>query len=503
MRKDIVMLHLEDDDNAADLLKSYIETQKISCKIIRAKNSEEFTELLLNYPVNVILSKNTVADLVGIDALKFIRSKNKNLPFIFISDELNNYFLLSALRYGATDFILKNNIDELGSILKSAVKNYNSILNTEELNKKIHSNEERFRFVHKALNDVIWDIDLLNNQVIWSDNATEILKIKTDDLGKDFSWLIERIHPNDTNNVNLKLEELFTNKEEKLHLEFHFKCGDGNYAFIYFKAFVFYDNNDKPIRIIGSLMDFSDIEKINEELKQAKIDAEQSERLKTEFLAQMSHEIRTPLNIILNFAEIIKDDLNLEKDNEKKEIYEIMRNSGMRLIHTVDAVLGIAQLQSGTYNPKFKSIDLYSDILEKLYKEYRIKAQSKNLLLILKKETDYSKIYTDEFCVMQIFSNLIDNAIKYTDKGSVEILLGKDENDNICVTVSDTGIGISKEFLPFVFDSFRREEKGYTRRYEGNGLGLALVKNYCSIIKAEISVESKKNVGTKFRVVFK
>ncbi len=503
MKNNIVMLHLEDNDNEADLIKSHILNEKINCKIIRIRNSREYADQLNNNSISLILSKNALADLSGIDALKLIRSRNKKIPFIFITDKLNHNILLSALRFGATDYIIKSNIASLGKVIKNAAKDYSRLNEIEELNKKIKSNEERFRFIHKALNDVIWDIDLLNNQVIWSDNATEILRVKADDLGNDFSWLIERIHPDDSGKIHLKLEELFTNKEEKLHLEFHFKCGDGKYAYLYFRAYVFYDNKNKPVRIIGSLMDFSDIEKINVELKQAKLDAEQSERLKTEFLAQMSHEIRTPLNIILNFAEILKEDMNFEMDQEKKDIYEIMRNSGMRLIHTVDAVLGIAQLQSGTYNPKFKSIDLYSDILEKLYKEYRIKAQSKNLLLILKKETDYSKIYTDEFCVTQIFSNLIDNAIKYTDKGSVEILLGNDENSSLCVTVSDTGIGISKEFLPFVFDSFRREEKGYTRRYEGNGLGLALVKNYCSIIKAEISVESKKNVGTKFKVVFK
>ena len=114
-----------------------------------------------------------------------------------------------------------------------------------------------------------------------------------------------------------------------------------------------------------------------------------------------------------------------------------------------------------------------------------------------------TKILADEYSIMQIFANLIDNAIKYTKKGKVEILLTKNKSGNVMVEVKDTGIGMSKEFLPKIFEPFVQEEQGYSRSYEGNGLGLALTKRYCEINNAVIEVESEKNVGSTFRVIFK
>ena len=97
---------------------------------------------------------------------------------------------------------------------------------------------------------------------------------------------------------------------------------------------------------------------------------------------------------------------------------------------------------------------------------------------------------------------MIDNAIKYTKKGKIEILLGKNKTGNIMVEVKDTGIGMSKEFLPRLFKPFTQEDQGYSRSFDGNGLGLDLVKKYCEINNAVIEVESEKNVGSTFRIIF-
>ncbi|KAB2840872.1 MAG: GHKL domain-containing protein [Melioribacteraceae bacterium] len=116
-------------------------------------------------------------------------------------------------------------------------------------------------------------------------------------------------------------------------------------------------------------------------------------------------------------------------------------------------------------------------------------------------ESENTFLYTDEYAVNQIFANLIDNAIKYTEKGKVEITLREEGNNHYSIKVSDTGIGISNEYIDKLFEPFSQEEQGYTRRFEGNGLGMALVKKYCDLIDAEISVESEKNIGTTFTVI--
>jgi len=159
-------------------------------------------------------------------------------------------------------------------------------------------------------------------------------------------------------------------------------------------------------------------------------------------------------------------------------------------------------LQTCGYKPKLVKVDLDSEILNKLYKEHQLSAKQKGLEIIyICKEKD-TKVIADTYSITQIFSNLINNAIKYTKKGKVEILLGKNKTCNIMVEIKDTGIGISKEFLPKIFEPFSQEEQGYTRSFEGNGLGLALVKKYCELNNAIMEVETEKNVGSTFRIIF-
>jgi signal transduction histidine kinase len=135
--------------------------------------------------------------------------------------------------------------------------------------------------------------------------------------------------------------------------------------------------------------------------------------------------------------------------------------------------------------------------------EYRVQIIEKKLDLKIKKQTENTRIVCDSYSVNQIFANLIDNAIKYTPKGSIEIVCSQNANEELQVSVNDTGVGISEEYLPHIFDEFSQEDKGYTRKFEGNGLGLALVKKYCALNSAKINVESKKGKGSKFIVTFK
>jgi len=134
-------------------------------------------------------------------------------------------------------------------------------------------------------------------------------------------------------------------------------------------------------------------------------------------------------------------------------------------------------------------------------KEFRKQAETKKLKFEYIPEKPKPYIHADYYTVSQIFANLIENAIKYTKEGSVKVII-KREDGQIKVDVTDTGIGISDSFIPVLFDLFRQEEQGYTRKYEGNGLGLALVKNYIEMNKAEIEVESKKGEGSTFRIIF-
>jgi signal transduction histidine kinase len=118
-------------------------------------------------------------------------------------------------------------------------------------------------------------------------------------------------------------------------------------------------------------------------------------------------------------------------------------------------------------------------------------------------DADNCAVHCDEYTLSQIFANLLDNAIKYTEKGEVKIIISADKDAGLVCSISDTGIGMSNEFLGRVFEPFTQEEQGYTRKFEGNGLGLALVKEYCDLNKIEISLKSEKGEGTVFSLRFR
>jgi hypothetical protein len=248
--------------------------------------------------------------------------------------------------------------------------------------------------------------------------------------------------------------------------------------------------------------DVTEKKRILTELISAKEKAEESDKLKSEFLTQISHEIRTPLNAIIGNVEYIKEFFGDKKDPDSSDCFDGINLASRRIIRTVDLILNAAELQTNSYEPRFLEIDLNSGILTKLFQEHQRSARQKGLDIMFTCKEKNTKIIADEYSVIQIFANLIDNAVKFTKKGKVEILLDRNKMGNIFVEIKDTGIGMSKKFLPNIFAPFVQEEQGYTRGFDGNGLGLALVKNYCNINNAIIEVESEKNVGSTFRIIF-
>lgn len=260
------------------------------------------------------------------------------------------------------------------------------------------------------------------------------------------------------------------------------------------------EEND-TMKISGTIRDITVRKKYEEDLVKAKDNAEKADRLKSEFLAQMSHEIRTPLNTLINSSQFVREELTKEQYEELQEIFTIINLSGKRITKTVESLLSMSELQTGTYEPTFSKANLVDDILEDLVEEYKLPAEEKNLELSLNVKTSAPTVEVDSYSVTEIFSNLIDNAIKYTNKGRVDVNV-YNENSFIKVEVKDTGKGISEEFLPHLFESFRQEQQGYTRKYDGNGLGLALVNKFCEINKLKIDVESIVGKGTVFTVTF-
>lgn len=264
--------------------------------------------------------------------------------------------------------------------------------------------------------------------------------------------------------------------------------------------------NYSPIRnnegeIIGSIVTARDItsqKKYEKELLLAIEKAEESDRLKSAFLANMSHEIRTPMNGILGFTELLQD-ASLSVENHKEYI-EIIKKSGDRLLNTVNDIIEISKIESGDINVTKSEVDLFKH-LDTLVKFFRPEAGKKNIEIVVQNNIDGNDltIATDKNKFDSILSNLIKNAIKYTNAGTIKVGF-KIENDQILFTCQDTGIGIPKKRQEAIFNRFEQADIEDKHAHQGSGLGLAIVKSYVEMMDGKIWVESKENQGSAFYV---
>ncbi len=235
-----------------------------------------------------------------------------------------------------------------------------------------------------------------------------------------------------------------------------------------------------------------------EDLLKAKEKAEESERLKSSFLANMSHEIRTPMNAIVGFASLLNDS-NLTEAERRNFISTITGNADV-LLTLVEDILDFSIIESNQMKIR-KTEFVLNDLLKSIYDSFVVNMPSKNVVLKLNKTIKQKKItlYSDEYRIRQIIVNLVSNAIKFTQKGYIEIGIRQNKNkDNIEIYVLDTGSGMSEEEQKLIFNQFVKLDKNLDVNKRGIGLGLAISKRLADLLGGSLNVKSQKNIGSEF-----
>ncbi|MBU2447506.1 MAG: PAS domain S-box protein [Bacteroidetes bacterium] len=256
------------------------------------------------------------------------------------------------------------------------------------------------------------------------------------------------------------------------------------------------------IGIYGVYRDISEQKKMIELLRNEKERAEEMVRLKSNFLLNMSHEIRTPMNSIMGFSDILHTELR-ELDNESLIDFAIsIKDSAERLMNLINNILEISQIEASKKIMEILPYTLLS-LVEPTVNNFLRFADQKGLTLEIECIND-KMVLVDPIRFEQPLRNVIDNAVKFTKRGSVRIVLDAavDSKNEPCgeIKVIDTGIGISKEFLPKIFNDFEQESSGLDRRFEGAGLGLTLTKKLIELMNGEIQVESELGKGTTVKI---
>ncbi len=342
-----------------------------------------------------------------------------------------------------------------------------------------------------------FEYDFKTQEVYCSDAIYELLGVKTVD-----AEVLRLMESEDREAISRAYQDLVEDGTP-LHRLVHFKrVTDGANMVFSLAARRRITANGNP-GIIGVIQDKTNDYRTQEELRKAKIKAEETAKLKQHFVANMSHEIRTPMNAILGFSRFLMEaNLNTELKDYATNIFSSAEN----LLVLIDDILDFSKLEAGKVTIEAVDFSL-ENVLMHIERLFRLKAQQKGIRLLLKMSAELAEAYNgDPYRINQMLVNVVGNAIKFTESGNVtvsaDVVKQSKKKHQIQIQVTDTGIGIPKNKLKTIFQSFSQAEGNTTRKYGGSGLGLSIVQNLLKILGGTIDVSSTVGEGSTFTLTF-
>jgi PAS domain S-box-containing protein len=344
----------------------------------------------------------------------------------------------------------------------------------------------------------VWEYNVANNFLVWDDQMFALYGIKREDFSGVYDAWQAGVHPGDRERSNQEIQ-MAINGEREFDSEFRVCWPDGSVHNIRALATVQFDEAGNPLRMIGTNWDITQQKKTEEVLLQATQEAKIANKAKSIFLANMSHEIRTPLNAIIGFSQLMNRDQQLTEI--QKEYNGSIVRAGEHLLVLINNILELSKVEAGHIETNPSNMDLVSffDDIQVLFKE---RAQSKHLQFIFETADNLPRyIFADEHKLRQIFINLIENAIKFTDEGGVAVRTRINQINsnisNLIVEIQDSGSGISEIEIKNLFKHFVQTSSGL-RKGSGSGLGLALSQELAHLMNGNIAVSSELGKGSIF-----
>lgn len=369
------------------------------------------------------------------------------------------------------------------------------ITQRKQFDESLRFQEEKYRRIIANMNLGLLEVDLNDIILFVNDSFCEMSGYRVEQLiGQNAADLF--LGEKELALIQKKKKERIQGKSDSYEIEVVDK-GEKKWWLI--SGAPNYDKDGKLIGTIGIHLDITDQKKIQDELEKAKIRAESSDKAKEEFIMNMSHEIRTPLNAIVGLSNFLK---NEDLPREKINMIEKIAVSGKHLQALIDNILDFSKISSGHLSIHPAPFDIYH-LLENVKKIIEPLSEEKKLDFNIYIDTSLSPVLVgDEIRLRQILVNFLSNAVKFTDKGYVRLSVSQEHKEQapnmIHFIIEDTGIGMSPDFQKRIFDKFTQEISSPTEKTSGTGLGMAISKEFISLMGGEILVQSEKDKGTQF-----
>ena len=389
--------------------------------------------------------------------------------------------------------------DENG-ILKEIQAVGRDITSRKQMEESLYASSTQLEEAQRLANMGSYILDLTKDHWSGSSVLYEMFGISDNEVRNVEGWT-KLLHPDDRDEMEAYFAQCLQKKYEYFDHEYRIiNKKDGSRRWVHGLGEFVFDAKQNPIKMIGVIQDITERKVSEEEREKAFIDARTANEVKDQFIANISHEIRTPLNSILGFSDILNMRYSASLQKRDENIFDYINSASKRLMRTVDSILSISQLEAGTIKIYPKTIDLVS-ITVFVIEELRSIAEEKGLRIHLSTAFKEAKVFADEYCIHQALINLIENAIKFTPEGSIDIDITQMQ-DQIAFSVTDSGIGISEDYQERIFEPYTQESEGFTKNFQGVGLGMALTKRFADLNHIEIKLKSVCGVGTTFTLIF-
>lgn len=509
MENFLKVLIVEDYLADAELIKEELIRSKIPFSHMIVETKEEYINALKDYSPDVILSDYAFPDFDGLLALSIKEKLAPSVPFILVTGTINEETAVEIMKAGADDYLIKGHIGRLGTAIRIACEK------REIIKQKIET-EQRLSILSRAveqnpasivLTDINGNIEYVNPKF------TELTGYSENEiLGENPRILKSNVAT--TEEYKDLWKTITSGKEWRGEFQNRKKNGD-----VYFESALISPIADENGRITHFLAVKEDIterkvaeevlrnyglrleetvKKRTTELELAKDRAESADRLKTAFLLNMSHELRTPLNSIIGFSGILLHEFPGPLNDEQKKQVRMIQSSGRHLLSLINDILDLSKIEAEQITANFEYFKV-DEVLKEVIELEEPSARTKDISIRYIKDQENIEIFSDRKRILQVFLNLLNNAIKFTEKGNITIHCYKDL-EQVKIDFTDTGIGIKAENMTKLFKPFIQLENNLTRNYEGSGLGLSISKKLMDLLHGDITVKSTFGSGTTFTV---
>lgn len=468
-------------------------------------NSSSQTFYLLDRQLNILAFNRPAADLVheqydielkvGMNVAEITPKENlvqfkveTERAFSGRKVQVEKHFSFGGKEYWFDRHInpVKNSKGEIDRVTLWSI----DITDRKKAEKALKENESKFRKLASLLPVGIYQVDVNSNPTYVNESLQLIIGCDMVSI-LDGSWT-KQIHEDDHKEVKATWKDV-SKRKEAFSMEYRFKTHSGNVVHVLEQAQPLFGHLGEYKGYLGTIIDITE-QRQAQQLLQEKQVAENSLKFRSDFLASMSHEIRTPLNGIMGLSEILLD-TKLTEDQRSKVQNILGASKDLRSI--VNDVLNLSELEAGKVALQKESFTV-EQLIETIAERYEPEAKAKKLQLSFDIPKEDIPLNTDRRRLTQVLSNLVRNAIKFTEKGSVSVTVVAETGDKLRFKITDTGPGIPKGDLKKLFQDFSQLQHTTAQNLEGTGLGLSISKKLMQLLGGEIGVESTPNVGSTF-----